>query len=357
MNKFTIFNRIKFLWLILTDTTKPEMNNNQELKWGIIGVGNIANTMADALKLTPNNQLYAVASKTPSKAKIFADKYGVKHIYNYQEIVNNSEIDIIYVATTHNFHFDNAKLALEHGKHVLIEKSFTVNAKQARELVHIAREKNLFLMEAIWTRFLPSMNMLKKRIANHEIGDVRQINISYGGFVGPHYEKRLKDPALAGGVTLDMGVYAISFICYLLGELPINIKSMARFSDMGVDEISNYMFRFPSGCLANVCTSYNLKMTNEAIIYGTKGFINFPQFSAGKQFTIYKHDGTNDITDTIDVIENNYKNGFIFQVNEVSRCILNGELESKIIPLNETISIMEVMDKMREEWGLTYPFE
>ena len=333
------------------------MNNKQDLKWGIIGVGNIANTMANALELTPNNLLYAVASKTPSKAIIFADKNGVENVYNYQEIVNSSEIDIIYVATTHNFHFDNAKLALEHGKHVLIEKSFTVNAKQARELVRIARERNLFLMEAIWTRFLPSMIMLKKRIANHEIGDVRQISISYGGFVGPDYEKRLKDPALAGGVTLDMGIYAISFICYLLGELPINIKSMARFSDMGVDEISNYMFRFPSGCLANVCTSYNLKMTNEAIIYGTKGFINFPQFSAGKQFTIYKHDGTNDITDTIDVIENNYKNGFIFQVNEVSRCILNGELESKIIPLNETISIMEVMDKMREEWGLTYPFE
>ncbi len=333
------------------------MNNKRKLKWGIIGAGNIADKMANALKITPNNQLYAVASKTPSKAKIFADKNSVENVYSYEEIVNNSEIDIIYVATTHNFHFDNAKLALEQGKHVLIEKPFTINAKQARELVHIAREKNLFLMEAIWTRFLPSIKMLKKKIINHEIGDVKQINISFGVFVEPKYEKRLKDPALAGGVTLDMGIYPISFVCYLLGELPIKIKSMSRFSDLGVDEISNYMFQFPSGCLTSICTSYNLKMTNVVNIYGTNGFITFPQFPAGEQFTIHKHDGGNNITDKIDVLENNHNNGFIYQVEEVARCIREGKPESRIIPLNETIGIMEVMDKMRKEWGFVYPFE
>ena len=333
------------------------MNNSQELKWGIIGVGNIANKMANALKITANNQLYAVASKTPSKARIFADKYGVENAFSYQEIVNSEEIDVIYVATTHNFHFDNAKLALEHGKHVLIEKAFTVNAKEARELVRIARENDLFLMEAIWTRFLPSVKLLKEKIRNLEIGDVKQINIAYGGFVGSDYEKRLKDPALAGGVTLDMGIYAISFVCYLLGELPTDIKSMTRFGDMGADEISNYMFRFPSKCLTNICTSYNLKMKNEAIIYGTKGFITFPEFSAGQRFTIFKHEGTNDIKDTIDVLEKNHENGFIYQVEEVARCIQKGKLESNIIPLNETIGIMEVMDKMREEWDFIYPFE
>ena len=333
------------------------MNNSQKLKWGIIGVGNIANKMANALKITANNQLYAVASKTPSKARIFADKYGVENAFSYQEIVNSEEIDVIYVATTHNFHFDNAKLALEYGKHVLIEKAFTVNAKEARELVRIARENNLFLMEAIWTRFLPSVKLLKEKIRNLEIGDVKQINIAYGGFVGSDYEKRLKDPALAGGVTLDMGIYAISFVCYLLGELPTDIKSMTRFGELGADEISNYMFRFPSKCLTNICTSYNLKMKNEAIIYGTKGFITFPEFSTGQRFTIFKHEGTNDIKDTIDVLEKNHDNGFIYQVEEVARCIQEGKLESNIIPLNETIGIMEVMDKMREEWDFIYPFE
>lgn len=333
------------------------MDNTQQLKWGIMGAGIIAKKMANALKITPNSQLYAVASKTPSKARMFADENGVKNVYSYQEIVNSREIDVIYVATTHNFHFDNAKLALERGKHVLVEKSFTVNAKEARELVRIAREKNLFLMEAMWVRFLPSMKMLKNKIQSHEICEVKVFNISFGGLVGTEYEKRLKDPALAGGATLDMGIYPISFVCYLLGELPIDIKSMAHFSDLGVDEISNYMFRFPSGCLANICTSYNLKMRNEAIIYGAKGYIEFPQFPSGQRFTILKHEGTNEIKDTIDVLENNHSNGFIYQVEEVARCIQEGKPESKIMPLNETIGIMEVMDKMRDEWGFIYPFE
>jgi dihydrodiol dehydrogenase / D-xylose 1-dehydrogenase (NADP) len=333
------------------------LDHKQKLNWGIIGVGNIAHTLADALKKSPNNHLFAVASKTPEKANTFGEKYGVSNVYTYQEIVNDKRIDIIYVATTHNFHFENAKLALEHGKHVLIEKPFTVNAKQARELVRIARAKQLFLMEAIWTRFLPSMNMIKAKIANHEIGDVRQITISYGGFVGPDYEKRLNDPTLAGGVTLDMGIYAISFVCFVLGELPVDIKSMMRLSDSGVDEISNYMFRFPSGCLTTICTSYNLKMVNEAVIYGSKGFIRLPKFSGGSQFTLMNHAGTNDILKAVDVVGNNHDNGFIYQVEEVARCIQEGVLESEIIPLNETISIMEIMDTMREEWGFVYPFE
>ena len=327
------------------------------IKWGIIGAGIIAKKMVDALRINPNCHLSAVASKSASKARMFADEFGIENAYSYREIVASKEIDVIYVATTHNFHFENAKLALEHGKHVLIEKSFTVNAKEALELVRIARENNLFLMEAMWVRFLPSLKLLKNKIQSHKIGEPKLINITFGGFVSPDYEKRLKDPALAGGVTLDMGIYPISVVCYLLGELPLDIKSMTRFSDLGVDEISNYMFRFPSGCLANISTSYNLKMRNEAKIYGTKGFIEFPQFSAGERFTIFKHEGTNEIQDTIDVLEKNHSNGFIYQVEEVVRCIQEGRLESNIMPLNETISIMEVMDKMREEWGFRYPFE
>ncbi len=339
------------------EETIIKMDNSQNIKWGIIGAGIIAGKMADALKISTNCQLYAVASQTPSKAKMFADKYGIENAYSYKEIVNSKEVDVIYVATTHNFHFKNAKLALEHGKHVLVEKPFTVNANEARELVRIAREKNLFLMEAIWVRFLPSLKLLKNKIKNHEIGNVKVFNISFGGFVSPDYEKRLKDPLLAGGVTLDMGIYPISFVCYILDELPIEIKSMTRFSDLGVDEISNYMFRFPSGCFANISTSYNLKMRNEAKIYGTEGFIEFPEFQAGEHFTIFKHLGTNNIKDTIEVIEKNHSNGFIYQVEEVTRCIREGRLESKIISLNETIAIMEVMDKMRAEWGFKYPFE
>lgn len=327
------------------------------LKWGIMGPGMVASNMANALKASPNSQLSAVASKTLSRAKAFADKFAVKNTYSYQEIVNDSEIDIIYVATIHSFHFKNAKFALEHGKHVLIEKPFTVNADEAKELVRIAQAKHLFLMEAMWTRFIPSVLKLKERVLSGDIGEVKQINISYGSIVGPAYEERLKTLTLAGGVTLDMGIYAISFVCYILGELPTDIKSMSRFSDTGVDEIADYMFRFPSGCLVNICTSYNLKMRSEAILYGTKGYIEFPEFSAGPGFTINIHGATNNIEESVYIPGNNQVNGFIYQVEEVNRCIRAGETESKIIPLHESIGIMEVMDEMRKDWNLVYPFE
>jgi len=333
------------------------MMDSIKIRWGIIGAGIIAKKMADALKFTQNCELCAVASKTPLKARKFAEENGIEHAYTYQEIVHSEEIDVIYVATTHNFHYANAKLALEHGKHVLIEKPFTVNANEAEELVRIAQEKKLFLMEAIWTRFLPSIKLLKNIIKNHEIGELKQLIFSFGVFVPPAYEKRLRDPALAGGVTLDMGIYPISLACYLLSELPIDVESMTRFCDSGVDELSNYMFRFPSGCLTTICTSFNLKMKAEATIYGTKGFIEFPQFQSGQKFTIFNHLGTNDVVSQTDVFEKNLDNGFIYQVEEVVRCIQAGELESEVIPLHETVGIMQVMDKMREQWGLIYPFE
>ncbi len=333
------------------------MKNIQKIKWGIIGAGIIARKMADALERNPDSQLAGVASKTISKAEKFAEEFGVENAYSYQEIVECKEIDVIYVATTHNFHFENAKLALEHGKHVLIEKAFTINAKQARELAYLARKKKLFLMEAIWTRFLPSYKLLKNKIQSKEIGEVKLFDISFGNIVLPQYVQRLTDPSLAGGVTLDMGIYPISFVCFMLGELPCEIKSMTQFSDSGVDETSCYMFRFPCGCFANIFTSFNLKMKNMVEIYGTKGFIEFSQFAIGENFTISKHDGTNEIKDTIEIFEKNPDNGFVCQVEEVVRCIKNGKFESEIISLDETIGIMEIMDKMREEWGFKYPLE
>ncbi len=333
------------------------LNTKKELNWGILGAGIIAHTMADALKNTPGNRLVAVASKTTARAQTFAAKHGVPHAYDYQHLLDSTEVDVVYVATTHNFHYQNARLALEHGKHVLVEKPFTVNADEAQKLVELARARKLFLMEAIWTRFLPVMKMLKRNIADGEIGQVRQMTISFGGFVSPEYKERLTNPALAGGVTLDMGIYPISFACYLLGELPVEIRSMAQMSAGGVDELASYMFRFPSGCLVSISTSFNLKMTNEAIIYGAEGYIVFPEFAAGQGFTTYKHEGTNTISDETVFNENRPYHGFEYQLAEVAHCIKSGALESKIIRLDETIAIMQVMDNMRQDWGLVYPFE
>jgi len=179
------------------------MSTQKELNWGILGAGIIAGTMANALGNTPENCLLAVASKTPARAQAFSQKHGLAHAYTYQQLVESPEVDVVYVATTHNSHYENALLALEHGKHVVIEKPFTVNAGEAQRLVNLARAKKLFLMEAIWTRFLPVIKTMKQQIKNGEIGQVRQITISFGGFVRPEYKERLTNPALAGGVTLN----------------------------------------------------------------------------------------------------------------------------------------------------------
>jgi dihydrodiol dehydrogenase / D-xylose 1-dehydrogenase (NADP) len=333
------------------------MDTRQKIKWGIMGPGLIARRMADALRIHPDCELWAVASKTASIAERFAADHDDVRAMSYQQLVATEELDLIYVATTHNFHFENAKLALEHGKHVVIEKPFTVNAKQASELVRIARENKLFLMEAIWVRFLPSLISLKKQLQQGVIGDPKLIDISYGGFVGPDYVERLTNPDLAGGVTLDMGIYPISFVCYMLGEIPVEIKSMTSFSESGVDELACYQFRFPSGCFASIKVSYNLKMKNESIIYGSRGIIEFPDVFAGECFSISTHDGTNVISNTSQILETNHDNGFIHQVEEAVRCIHEGKIETQIIPLEETVAIMNVVDRMRAEWGFRYPFE
>lgn len=330
---------------------------NSLIRWGILGAGNIAYKLADAVAQDPDSVLVSVASNTPGKADTFASAVGIMADDSYQSLVERADIDVVYIATTHNFHYDNAVLALNHGKSVLIEKPFTVNADQARRLMELAVEKGLFLMEAIWTRFLPTMIELKQRLQNHTIGEVQHMNLTFGGFAPNKYRPRLIDPALAGGVTLDMGIYPISFVCYLAGDLPVEVQSLCQFSDTGVDERATYQFRFSSGMTASIATSFNLKMKQEAMLYGSTGYIEYPDFQAGSAFAIHHHGGTNEVDDIAAVQLEPFENGFVYQVAEVVRCLRAGELESPVIPLQETVAIMVLMDRMRKQWGLRYPFE
>lgn len=338
-----------------TPNNQPKSTRN--IRWGIIGAGNIAHKLADAVAINPHSELVAVASRTAGKAEEFARQYNISAADSYQALVSRDDIDVVYIATTHNFHHDNARLALMHDKPVLLEKPFTVNAREAADLIDLARERRVFLMEAIWTRYLPSMKAIKQRLNDGEIGAVKHLTLSFGGFAPPQYAPRLKDPALAGGVTLDMGIYPISFVCYMLSERPSDIKSMCQFSDTGVDELAVYQFRFPSGATATISTSYNLKMKQEAVIYGSEGYIEYPDFQSGNDFTQHVHRGSNTIEHSESLHEHNHDNGFIYQVAEVVRCLNSGELESPVIPLDETLEIMRLMDGMRDEWGLRYPFE
>lgn len=322
-----------------------------------MGAGNIAVKLADALALNANSELVSISSKSMERAAKFAEKYNIKAFDNYQTMFDESDVDVIYVATTHNFHYENAKMALENNKSVMVEKPFTVNAKQASELVALARNKGLFLMEAIWTRYLPSIIHLKSFIDDGVIGEVKLFDISFCNIAPSKYLPRLMDPKLAGGVTLDMGIYPITFVNYLMGELPIKVNSQARLGETGVDEMATYQLQFSNKTLANINTSMNLLTQNRSMIYGETGYIEFPNFQQGTSFTIHTHDHTNEINKSETVHVENHENGFIYQVEEVVKCINKGKLESDIMPLNETVNTMKIMDNMRKEWGLVYPGE
>jgi predicted dehydrogenase len=327
------------------------------IRWGILGAGNIADKLARAVDADPNSELMACASRTPGKAKAFAKGRGIDAHADYESLLRREDIDVVYVATTHNFHVECTRLALEYDKPVLLEKPFTVNAHEAAELIRLARQRQLFLMEAIWTRYLPAVQALKQCIQEGYIGELRHATVSFGGFAPPHYLPRLVDPALAGGVTLDMGIYPISLLCYVTGERPSEIQAQGQLSDSGVDEVAAYHFRFPGGATASVSTSFQLKMKQEAMFYGRDAYIEYPNFQSGPSFRLNRHKGGPEVLETEEYQYEQDDNGFVYQVAEVVRCLRSGKLESEQIPWQESLEIMAVMDEIRAQLGVKYPFE
>lgn len=325
--------------------------------WGIMGAGIIARKMADALRTNQRSRLLRVGSKSPQRAESFARELDVPRHGSYNDLLQDPEIDVVYVATTHNFHYENAAAALNHGKHVLIEKPFTVNAAQADRLIALAAEKEVFLMEAIWTRFLPSWKKMREILRQGRIGQVKYIDLSFGKFAPPQYQSRLNDPALAGGATLDMGIYSLSYCCYLLGEIPRSSNAMCTFNSAGVDDLACYQLGFPSGAMAQIATGFNLWMDSRAVIYGSKGAVTFHGFSSGDRFTLHSHNGGNEIVSTEEIALAHQENGFVYQVEEVVTCLDQKKSESAIIPLQETRDIMALMDSIRYSWNLRYEGE
>lgn len=324
------------------------------MQWGIIGCGGIAHVFATSLQSLEEGNLLAGASRTPGRAQEFADKYGMEQVYtDYESLVSDPDIEAVYIATTHNFHYENAKLCLENGKHVLCEKSFTVNAVQALELIELAKAKNLFLMEAVWTRFLPAIGKLQKAIADGVIGKVQTVTASF--CLGREFpdEHRLKNIHLAGGALLDLGIYPISFADIVFGKRPEKIQSSVVKTSTGVDERSFYLFEYADGAHASLFSSLTDNMPNEALISGTEGYIRIPLFWAARQFHIHRKD------EEPEIVLADYPEGenFKFEIMHSMECIRAKKTESEIYPLSKTLEIMETMDQLRDQWGIQYPEE
>ncbi|MHA1746398.1 MAG: Gfo/Idh/MocA family protein [Promethearchaeota archaeon] len=323
---------------------------NKKTNWGILGCGNIAHSFAMGLKHIPNAQIIAVASKS-GKAEKFGKQYGATYTYtNYEDLVANPEVDVIYVATTHNFHFENTKLCLENRKPVLCEKAFTINAAQLKILIDLARKEQLFLMEAMWSRFFPCMVKLREMIAQNKIGDVRLIKGDFGFTMLHGPEHRVFNPKLAGGALLDLGIYPISFASMILGT-PQKITSSATMGETGVDIFSSYFLEYENGAVSMLSSSTQLCPPHTALVVGTKGYLEIPNFSRPKKMNYWNGK-------KLEHLEFPHKSpGYQFEALEVMNCLKNGKLESNIMSLDESLTIMETMDTMRDQWHFKYPEE
>jgi dihydrodiol dehydrogenase / D-xylose 1-dehydrogenase (NADP) len=326
-----------------------------KIHWGILGTGYIAHQFAEGLKALPDAQLGAVGSRNADRAAGFAARHDIPRSYaSYEELAEDPEIDVIYVGTPHPFHKENTLLCLSREKAVLCEKPLTMNAAEAETVVRAARERKLFLMEAMWSRFLPALRKAMQMIETGVIGKV-QIVASDFGFAAPFDPKgRLYNPDLGGGSLLDVGIYPVSLASMILGP-PERITSMAQFGPTEVDEQSAMIFGYSSGALAVGYATIRCGTHTEATIAGSGGTIRLhAQVGLFRPYRLtLSLSGQED-----QVLDMPYEgNGYNYEAAEVMRCLRNARIESEIMPLQESIEILRTMDKIRAQWGLKYPRE
>lgn len=323
-----------------------------KVRWGILGPGNIANRFAEGIRAVPDAELLAVASRDIARANAFADRWSVARRYgSYDDLVADADVDAVYVSTPHPFHAPCSLLAIKAGKAVLCEKPFTVNAHEAREVVEAAREKGVFVMEAMWTRFFPLMRRLRDMAAAGEMGEVLMVQADFGFRAGFNPEGRLFNPALAGGGLLDVGVYPLSLAVMLLG-VPNRVSGLARLGETGVDELAAFTLGFPSGGLASLTTGVRVSTPHEAFICATEGSAHIPApWWVPEKMTVRVG------RRTVEYSEPKLASGFEYEIAEASRCIREGLRESPVLPLDETVAIVDVMDQLRAIWGVRYPME
>jgi len=313
---------------------------NSPVRWGILGTGGIAGAFVTDLRLTDSGVAVAAGSRSRASADRFADKFGITRRHgSYESLVADPDVDVIYVATPHPMHRDNAILALEAGKHVLVEKPFTMTAAEAREVVTAARARGLFAMEAMWTRFLPDTAVIRDWQGSGVLGDVVTVTADHGQWFAEDAGSRLFAPELGGGALLDLGVYPVSFASMVLGP-PGRIVSMSDPAFTGVDAQTSMLFGYDSGAQAVLTCTLRAKSPTRAAIVGVNARIEVEgDFYAPATVTLIPRKG-----DPVRVEARHEGRGLRHQADEVARRLAAGEAESPLMPLDETVSIMETMD-------------
>jgi predicted dehydrogenase len=325
-----------------------------KIRWGILGCGSIAAKFADALKHVNDAELVAVGSRSDANANAFGDTWQASRRYgSYQKLADDKDLDMIYVATPHHLHADNTILCLNAGKGVVCEKPLAVNARQGQAMIDCARAKRRFLMEAMWTRFLPLMGRVRQLLAANAIGEVRMLAADFGFRCGETTDKqRLLDPHLAGGALLDVGVYPVALSSMVFGR-PLGIHSAAAIGKTGIDEQNAMILTFDGGRLAVMYSALQTETVREATIMGTQGMIRLHcGWWSGNKLTLIRPGQSEQFMELP-----SHDNGFIYQIQAACQDLREGRLEDVLMPLDESLAILQTMDAIRKQWGLKYPFE
>jgi predicted dehydrogenase len=321
------------------------------IRWGIIATGNIAGQFARDLALLPDHEVVAVGSRTMERAKAFAAEHGIQRAYDtYTAVTEDPDVDIIYVATPHTDHLPTTRHALRNGTAVLCEKPFTVNAREARELVALAEEQGIFLMEAMWMRCNPLHLRLRELVESGAIGEPRAVHADLGFVAAYEPDGRLFAPSLAGGALLDVGVYPVALAHHLLGA-PSTVTATGTLTSTGVDASVAISLGYDSGAVATLAGSIASTLPNAASVAGTDGWIELPpEFQHTDHLVIHRPDKDPE-TYSVDL----HGVGYTYEAVEVARCLRAGETMSPLVPWSDSVAVMDVMDAVREQLGVRYP--
>ena len=317
--------------------------------WGILGQGVIASQMADAL-MKEHGGIYAVAGRHMDKVLAFAEKYTVQHCYDIESLLQDEAVDIVYIATPHTYHYDYMMKALRHGKHVLCEKAITVNHKQLQEVMQLAQEKGLIVMEAMTIFHMPVFHKARELVESGAIGKLKMLQVNFGSCKEYDVNNRFFSSELAGGALLDIGTYALSLVRWFLHEQPDTILTSMLPFETGVDEMSGIILRNSLDEMATVTVTMRAKLPKRGIIAGEDGYLEISEYPRANSFEIrYTKDGW---TETIDAGVRG--DALLYEVRDME-AVVSGAAENHTLQISS--DVVSLMDEIRRQWGMKYPFE
>ena len=324
------------------------------IRWGILGAGRIARKFASDLRLAENCVLMAIGSRSKQSADDFNKEFPAQYChYSYEELAQNPEVDVIYIATPHSLHYENTLLCLQYNKAVLCEKPFAMNSRQAIEMIKLAKEKKLFLMEALWTKFLPHHIKTLEMIQQGLLGEIRSVLANFGFKPIPPVPARIFDPALGGGTVMDIGIYNVFIAMSVLGK-PDHIEATMTPASTGVDEQCAILFRYKNGALAQLFSTFSSNLATEADICGTEGRVRLTSRFYEPSSTIEFSKGKTDPKEII-AVHKEQGFGYQYEARHVNDCLRNGLTESNTVSFADTLLLMETLDKIRKIAGIHYP--